>query len=232
MDWKLIGENIRHVRTSSGFTQRELARRAGVTLSTIYHAECGRPLMRQTLEKICHGCDTSIEGILKIQRERLTDNIALLIDPLVETPWNVLVELRSKVPSDDRERIQSPEERMRLGKLGFVACFVRSTSFVMPEGPGLLQLELYGSMEGSLNESLYRHCLLSCTSGTVRLEVGGESGTLTAGGIAGFRSADLQRLDPVGDELPVRLTWIGAVRIGKVPHASAGKTRVRPRRVG
>lgn len=232
MDWKLIGNNIRHVRTASGFTQKDLAQRAGVTLSTIYHAECGRPLMRQTLEKICQGCDTSLEGLLNIQRDRLSEDVRLLVDPCLKTPWNVLVELRSKVPKDDTERIQSPEERMRLGRLGFVACFVRSTTFIMPEGPGLLQLELYGSMDGSLNESLYRDCLLSCTSGTVRLEVAGQSGTLTAGGIAGFRSADLQRLDPVGDEMPVRLTWIGAVRIGKVAQAAGAKTRVRPRRTG
>lgn len=229
-NWKLVGTNIRRARILQGCTQGELALRAGVTPSTVFNAERGRPLIRRSLERICQGLDCSVEHILSRERTHLTPDVDLLVHRSEKAVWTTLSDHRPKVPEDDHARIQNPQERARLGRLRLVPGFVCAATFIMPDGPGPIMLEIYGRFEGSLNPTIYRDCILMCAGGEARVAIADRSVVLGAGDVVGYRSADLQWIEALGDDLPARLTWVGAVRLGKLPTDFGPGVRVRGRR--
>ena len=216
-NWDLVGGNIRQTRALRGLTQRQLAERAGVTLSTVYHAESGRPLMRRTLERICGGLDCPLNVLFEPQKRLLADGVEILVHRSEEALWVAAGERRSKVPEDDVSRIQSPEERLRLGRLGLVPLFLCYLRFIMPEGPGPVHLELYGRFEEALNQTLYRDSVLMCVEGVAHVHVAGRTVALKSGDALGYQSGDLRWMEPKGTALPTRLTWVGAVRHGRLP---------------
>lgn len=230
LDWALIGINVRRARILRGFTQADLAERARVGISTVYHAEQGRPLSRRSFEAICEGLGSLPDHIRARGRRHLTDDLTLLVHRQAEGVWTSQRDLRIKTPDDNLARIQNPEERIRLGRLGLVPQFLCAATFIMPEGPGPLFLELYGRNEGAINQTIYRDCLLMCQEGGLRARVGDEETTLGPGDLLGYRSRDLRWMEPVGDRLPARLLWIGAVRLGKLPSSFGPGVRVRSRR--
>lgn len=61
--WPKAAE-IQHLRESHGWSQAELARRSGYSIKTIWKAETGRRLKRQTLADIAAALGTQIEAIL------------------------------------------------------------------------------------------------------------------------------------------------------------------------
>ena len=214
-DWTAIGHNVRRMRIVQGVSQRELARRSGLAISTVYHLERGAPVSRRTLLKLCEGMGETFDSLRTRNQSVLTDDHDFVVFHREAAIWTAYGEGRDRVPDDDIERIQSPEERLRLGRLGFVTLFGHLTNFIMPEGPGLVTFELYGRYPFAFNKEIYRDCLLSCLQGRVRLRIGGSTLELGDGGVVGYRSRDLEWIEPVeGGELPVRLTWTGAVRIG------------------
>lgn len=226
LDWSVVGENIRRARFLQNLTQGELAALSELAVATIHHAEEGRPLVPRTLEKICASLNCGIDHIISRQRTHLTDAVDLLVHRAEEGVWNALGDRRAKIPDDNLERIQSPEERTRLGSLGLVTMFTYALTFILPEGPGTLHLELYGANEGTINEKIYRECVLLCEGGEAELTVVGRSVRLREGDAAAFRTAELVRLS-ASPERPARLTWIGSGRLGKLPR---GKDRTRIRR--
>ena len=228
LEWSIVGENIRRARFLQNLTQGQLAKRAGLAVATVHHAEEGRPLVRRTLEKICGSLDCSVDHITSRQRTHLTDDADLLIHRVEDGVWNAIGDRRTKVPDDDLERIQAPEERARLGKLGLVPLFNCAFTFILPEGPGTIRFELYGTHEDAINAMIYHDCVLLCDDGEAEITVRGNATLLRKGDAAGFRSADLERMVAKPESF-ARLTWIGANRVGRLPKEDEHE-RIRTRR--
>jgi len=58
------GRRIKILRGQHDWTQRELARRAGVGRDTIMSAESGRPLRQGTLQRIATALGVDVEALM------------------------------------------------------------------------------------------------------------------------------------------------------------------------
>lgn len=230
-DWNLIGYNVRQGRIMRGYSQEEFATNAGVALSTVYHAEKGMPISRRSLSKICAALDESFDSIRTRKRRLLTNDIDYLLYQGGSSPWTGDLDSRKNVPDDNFQRVQDPQERMRLGRLGLVKVFLSTTNFVMPQGPGLTFIELFDRIDEPINSVIYRDCLITCTAGAARLSINGKVVELGVGDYIGYRSKELDWIEPItpngSEDLPACLTWIGAVRVGRLPEDISASDRVR-----
>jgi len=221
MDWQAIGEGIRRLRSLRGESQERLARLAGVGVSTVYHAERGKPIRQGSLLKICAVFDVPFEELLRPKQVALSPDVGVVVHRNAANIWIVAVDLRKNVPADDFTRIQNAEERLRLGRLGMVAAFCTTPSFIMPNGPGLTFVELFHRFEGGVNEGLYRECTIRCDQGGLRLCITGKVIELEVGDLVAYFAKDMEWAEPITPTgptgLPVLFTWSGAVRIGSPP---------------
>lgn len=55
--------NLRQLRKNKGMSRTELAYKAGVSEKTIYRAETGQPVRRETLARICKILEIGIEEV-------------------------------------------------------------------------------------------------------------------------------------------------------------------------
>lgn len=234
IDWAQVGRNVRQARIIRGHSQEDFARKAGLSVSTLYHVEQGLAINYRSFLKICSAFETSVDSMTRRTQNILTESDDFLALRREDRLWTVEVESRSRVPEDDLSRIQQPEERLRLGRLGLVNVFFCTTNFIMPEGPGLVYLELYRRFTDPFNSIIYRDCLLTSIQGTARLMIGETVTEVRQGDVIGYRSKDLVWMEPlesVGkDDLPVILTWTGAVRVGSPPMEDYTNKRVRKRK--
>ena len=199
-------------------SQIELAERAGVSLSTVYHIESGRSTRASSIRKVCEiGLDTAPEDLVQTREKQASD--PYLLYQASSAIWREEQDRRRAIPDDSFTLIQDPAERRRLGRLGLVGSFMNNPNIVMPDGPGTVFLEIYGRREGAVNAGVYRDSKLYCQSGGVRCAVGEHRVELRAGDMIGYTTADLRWIEPlelpVPNEEPSRLLWMGAVRIGK-----------------
>jgi transcriptional regulator with XRE-family HTH domain len=224
MDWEVIGRGIHQLRVLRGESQEKLARLAGLGVSTIYNAEQGKAIGRRSLLKICAVFEIPIEELLRPKQVRLTPESGGVVHRYAASVWVVAADRRTTVPPDDFARIQSAEERLRLGRLGLVTTFCTTTSFIMPHGPGLIFVELFHRFEGAVNEGLYRECTVRCEQGRLRICIAGEAIELAPGDVVGYYAKDMEwaePAEPVGPTgFPVVFTWTGAVRTGGPPPGS------------
>lgn len=234
IDWPQVGRNVRQARIIRGHSQEDFARKAGLSVSTLYHVEQGLAINYRSFLKICSAFETSVDSLTRRHQNVLTENDDFLALRREDQLWTVEVESRSRVPEDDLSRIQQPEERLRLGRLGLVNVFFCTTNFIMPEGPGFVLLELYRRLTDPFNSIIYRDCLLTSLQGTARLHIGESITELRPGDVIGYRSRDMvwmEPAEPIGNNgLPVILTWTGAVRVGSPPLEDYSNKRVRKRK--
>ena len=232
IEWPVVSQNVRRMRIVQGLSQEELARRSGLAVSTVYHLERGAQVSRRTLLKVCAGLQETFDSLRTRNQSVLTDRRDLVLFRREEAIWVAFGERRPKVTEDDVLRIQEPEERLRLGRLGFVSAFGYLTNFIMPEGPGQVSFELYDRFTEAFNAPIYRDCLINGLEGRARLMFGETIVEIGPRDVVGFRSKDLVWMEPVeGEELPVRLMWTGAVRLGS-PVREVGKAERVKRRKG
>lgn len=220
MDWQAIGRNIYKIRTLRGESQEKLAELAGLGISTIYNAEQGKPIGERSLFKICTVFTMPVEELLRPQLP-LSREEGVAVHRCANSFWIAALDYRANIPSDDYARIQSAEERLRLGRLGFVGAFCTTTSFIMPNGPGLAFIELYRWFDGPINEGLYRECTIRVEQSRLRICVRDKIVELDEGDVVGYYSEELEwaePAEPIGPTgLPVLFTWTGAVRVGNPP---------------
>ncbi len=217
-----VGENIRGWRTIRGFSQAELARRAGVGITTIYKAELGKPVRIKSLRRIV---EIGLEGLLEeiISTPRLTnpkpDDALFVKHPSAKTVWFVYGDQRRMVPEENQDLIQDVRERIRLGRLGLANLFGWGLDFVMPNGPGMLIYEVHGPTD-PISQN-YRDAIYFVLRGSVVVRIGGEEVRLDEGesiGCAGTSSLSFDLADPRrSGQLPPLVQFIGANRVGKMP---------------
>ncbi len=229
-DRKKFGQNLRKARLSMGFTIRELASLAGISKTSLLHTEQGRDSIHyKTIDKALRALQVSFEDMLNYA-DRKTDHIVGIHHPFIahhpqHTFWLLSADHRAKRPENTYAMIQDPNERLRLGRLGFVPLFANSPDFLMPHGPGLVELELYGRFESAYNRHLYHHAVMYVISGEVRFEFDEGEVVLAAGGSLGLSTElrfSMEPSRPIGlNEPPARLIWVGANRTGNVQQTFA-----------
>ncbi len=227
LDWSLVGENIRWWRHATSVTQSELTARSGLTAMTIYNAEKGRPVSTRTLKKIAVALEIPVSELCLDQRLAQNRDQGYFLHRAETTVWWPLGVKRQTGRAEPIYSEIDAAERRRVAILGFVAGFVHSTQFVMPEGPGINYIELYGKLEEAINQTLYKDAILLCQEGEVIATIKGSPVLLANGDAIGFSTKHLTSLEPsprmTPADLPVRLLWVGANRLGNVPGASPRK---------
>lgn len=217
-----------------GLSQEELARRSGVAVKTIYRGELGAPMRTGTFAKICKALDSTMEQLKVGTLQSVSGNVKFGFHPADREFWIYSrATRRTNTPDDELERIQNPEERKRLGLTGLVPTFGTVMDFIMPQGPGLLKIELYGKFMERLNDAIYREGIFMPIQGRVRIGILEDVVELGPGDMMGYHTKDLQFIEPAPEmrpeDLPVVIHWVGGVRIGAIPTIGKGE-RVSQRR--
>jgi transcriptional regulator with XRE-family HTH domain len=219
---ELVGENIRGWRMIRGFSQAELAARAGVGITTIYKVEQGRTVRRESLRKIVeNGLGGSIEEVSispRLTNPKPAD--ALYVKHSVgKTMWFIYGDQRRLVPEENLKLIQDVQERIRLGRLGLAHLFGCGLDYLMPDGPGMLLYEVHGPTD-PISQN-YRDAIYYAIRGSVTITMGGETVLLEEGESIGCDGTQIVTLDLAGPlamgQMPPLVQFIGANRVGKAP---------------
>jgi transcriptional regulator with XRE-family HTH domain len=217
-----LAENIRSFRVIRGFSQAELARRAGVGITTIYKAELGRVVRQEYLRRIVEvGLEGLLEECMTTPRliNRKPDDALYVKHDVGQTVWFVYGDRRRLVPEANQELIQDVRERMRLGRLGLATLFGCGTDYVMPNGPGILFYEVHGPTDVITQN--YRDAIYYALRGSVVIRWGEESVRLDEGesiGCDGTREIRMDLAEPLAaGQLPPLVQFCGANRVGKMP---------------
>jgi len=226
IDWSLVGENVLLLRQMQKLTQVQLAERAGLSVATLNNAERGQRLSLRTLKKIASGLNADLSGLCYDRRPIPEVDRAFVLHRASDKIWSTMGDKRPEVRSEEKDSVRDPAEQKRIASVGFVAGFMHTTSFVMPDGPGVVFIDLYQLLAGNINGAVYKDALLFCVEGEARVGVRNESVVLSEGDVIGFCPKDMTFMEPTSQTLPVRLIWIGANRLGKV--SQPGRRRGRP----
>jgi len=203
IDPAVLGRNIRELRRVRGWSIDALAKRAGVASYTVQRIERGLPSTESRRTRIAYALDTVVERLANIGA--LERN-----DVQVHTPdddaWMSLIDRRQVIPDDNEKLIQSPEERVRLGRLGFVTQFVKVLQCRLPKGKLLAGvLEVYADLPASryLGGEIFAYAL----RGDSYLNLAGERFLLREGSATTFDCTRAFFFEPAvqGDHPPLVL---------------------------
>jgi len=229
LDWGHVSGNIRLMRQLQRMTQAELAENSGLAVATLYNAEKGHRLSMRTLKKIASGLNCPVTTVCHGHWSVKEKDRAFVLHRASDTVSSPLGDKRPHVRPEDRIALRDPAEQRRVGSLGFVVGFMHMVSFLMPNGPGVISLDLYQHLEGNINETVYKDALLICVEGEAKVGVRDESVVLSAGDVIGICPKDITFMEPgpgmTAETLPVRLMWIGANRLGKIPQTARRRGR-------
>ena len=96
MDYKAIGNRIRKLRVSKGFTQEKLAKMAGVSFPFVGHIERGtRKMSVETLLAIARALDCSVDFLLG-NRSSSSDAYALALQRIEKFVQDEILDASSK----------------------------------------------------------------------------------------------------------------------------------------
>lgn len=188
-----IGDRLREERTKAGLSQRELARRIGLSASLISQLEKGvsKPSVG-TLYAIVTELDLSLDGLLRGYEDPSTQ-------PSDHRPDEDVAPASPMVHPDERKGID-------------LASGVRWEELTPSPERGIDFLHAIYKVGGAStpDESLMRHEGQEygyVISGTLGIQLGFDSYVLEAGDSIGFESTKPHRLYNMGDE-PVHAIWL------------------------
>lgn len=103
LDYGKIGMRIRQVRKVKGWSQSELAKKCGVSMSFLGHIERGTRIMSmETFASICEALDAGADELLW----GVTGPSDAVLDM-----WNLLDKERDKYVKTDRKKENEPDSR-------------------------------------------------------------------------------------------------------------------------
>lgn len=224
-DRAVVAESVATARTSQGLTHTELARRAGIGRTTLHRVEKGLPVQRSSLQAISAALEMNFDHMVQPTTTAFKGRRAYLHHDAGDSVWFGHGDVRAKIPPDNHERIQDSRERQRLGRNRLVSIFSTNPGYGLPQGPGIVLIELYDAYDGGVNPALFRHAVLFCVRGSARVTIDGGSVLLTQGSSIAYENALPMRMEPsepVGpEELCPLLLCTGANRIGKIAEGDA-----------
>lgn len=207
---KLAGPRIRQLRESRKLSIRDLAKRANISKTTLIKIEQGLPISEENLDRICVALQTVIPNLMVSSDDW---DRPYQIHRASESDWLVAFR-RKKAPSKiaDFDKIPDPQDRKRLGNLGFVSGFLQNANCALKGGKlEAAMMELYGSqdIEG------YRHSgeeFIFCLQGRLRVTIGESTQILLPGDSMIFFSQYRHRYEsdlPLGDaEEPTKMMMV------------------------
>lgn len=229
-DFQLIGFNIRCSRMAQSKTQSELARDASVDRATVRRLEAGRAVHHSSLEKICLalGRPVSIINSLMPYGEPGKPRAAHL-HRREDLVWFSHGDQRKSIPANNKQLLQSQEERNRLARLGWVDMF-EAYSVTMPYGPSVSYAEVCGEVSLG-NHRTYRTCIIVGLVGETIVGVEGDEFPLSPGDMLGFDAAKSASIRPTdASQNPPLVMLIMGNRTGHVPIVVGHMMRQRIRR--
>jgi transcriptional regulator with XRE-family HTH domain len=203
-DFATIGQRVRERRQKFGLSTEELAERAGVARYTIVRVEQGKPCTPATLNKI--------RRALHLFTDQMTRRYAegpFAVHRAEETQWSVSIakaEYQRRVTDDDPIHVNDPEERRRLGEIGFQPFFTAILNSELAGGVGN-----HGMMEIHRPSWVDRHFgeeFVYCLRGAVTITVDDVPCTLREGDAMSFDATRPHQYAPaeeVGPDTPVPL---------------------------
>jgi transcriptional regulator with XRE-family HTH domain len=191
---KIVGPRLRQLREGRGLTIRDVAERLGISKNTVLRIEQGHPIAEPLLHRICDNLQTILPNLL-IPPELVEDQ-RVKVSRAGEMPWRIAFR-RQRAPRiyKDFDPVPDPEERHRLGNLGFVSGFFETQGSALTGGKlEAAVVELFGDQE----RPGFRHSgeeFVYCLSGQLRLTVGREVHVLNPGDSATFWSRHRHRYE-------------------------------------
>lgn len=205
----LVGPRIRELRELRGLSIRELAERAEISKNTLLRLEQGEPIAEPKMHRVCDALQTILPQLL-LNDADYNANVRVHRDN--PAGWFIAF-TRKRAPSrlKDYQVVPSPEERLRLGHVGFVSAFAQTHDCALRNGKiRSAVLEIFGDQE----RPGFRHSgeeFVYCLAGRLRLTVGGEITILNPGDSATFRAHLRHRYEsdlPAGELTRMLMVWI------------------------
>jgi len=212
----VIGLNIRYMRYVRGWSQLELSKRSGISRTTLIRIEEGKPAYSGTIRRIAAAFGISVTEIYVTTRFRnvLDDSSTFVKHCRQQDYWHALEDNRKCKPTDSQELIQSAQERFRLGSLGFVPAFATGMEFLLPVGPGINRLEVYGKFQKP-NMPQFEVNAIYCLKGSLRIVVDGEVVCIEPGEACALHSSSSFSIEPIAartQQLPCEVLLLGSGR--------------------
>lgn len=202
IDFKRVGRRVRERRLRHGLTTAELAARAGVTRQTIVRLESGRPCKADTFHRIRSALRLFTDFLV---REDPPFDFCVQHNP-ADAHWTVSRQkagyqrhgiIADPVHEDD------PNERFRLGKLGFQPFFTCLFGSELPSGimnQGLMEIYRETWVDSHPGEEF-----VYCLRGRAKMTVRGEEFLLEEGGALTFNAVEphlYAPAEPLGPDDP------------------------------
>jgi transcriptional regulator with XRE-family HTH domain len=218
-DSATIGDVVRAIRKQRRLRTRETAKMAGVSHGTLLRVESGRPTRPETLRRIERALDIT-EGSLTycapepsgpfFLQDLEADYVFVRPNPLCP----------KKIPTWSQRQLRNPNERQRIGLLGFVSAFqyrICDTG-LLGSAMGSSLLELYAETAPS------QHCgeeLVFGLEGISLVKIGGEQLTIHPGQTAKFWPTHPHTYAPAAC---CKSSTLLSVRIGAIKGIALGTT--------
>lgn len=139
-----IGERIRWIREFRGYSRNELARRSGVSKTTILRLERGDPTQERSLQSVAKALRYP-----KIFFEMLDEewNRPYHVHRREDSAWHALGPIKKR-PAEAPVDTSDPDERNRLGSLGFFDSFVEPINCLLRDANlGAALCEIYAASD-------------------------------------------------------------------------------------
>ncbi len=141
MDYSTIGARVKERRLKFGMSAQALADRAGVARYTLIRLEEGKPCRPETLKKIRKAL-----RLFTDQLNRPFETGPFAVHRAQDNHWSVSIpkaEYQRRLVDDDPLHVDDPDERSRLGTLGFQPFFTAILGSEVAGGvghPALMEL--------------------------------------------------------------------------------------------
>jgi transcriptional regulator with XRE-family HTH domain len=214
-----IGDIVRAIRKQRRLRTRETAKKAGVNHGTLLRVESGRPARAETLRKIERALDIT-EGSLTycaleppgafFLQDLGTDYVFVRPNP----------SCTKKIPIWSQRHLRSPNERQRIGLLGFVSAFQYRICDIGLMGSAMASslLELYAETAPSQHSG---EELVFGLQGISVIKIGGEELTVHPGQTAKFWPTHPHTYAP---STSCKSSVLLSVRIGAIKGIAVGPT--------
>lgn len=140
---EVVGERVRRIREIRGISREELARRSGLSKTTILRFERGLPTNARTLEAIAKAIRYPKLYLQLLEEEW---DRPYHVHRRQSTSWHALGPLKKR--GDHKIDTESPDERNRLGSLGYFDSFVQPINCLLRDANlGAALCEIYDGSE-------------------------------------------------------------------------------------
>jgi transcriptional regulator with XRE-family HTH domain len=211
MDFVTVGARVRERRKKFGMSVQALADRAGVARYTVIRLEEGKPCRRETIVKIRRAL-----MLFTDQMTRPFEEGPFAVQRARDVRWSVSVskaEYQKRLVDDDPYHVDDPDERSRLGTLGFQPFFTAVLGSEISDGvshPALMEFYRESWVDQHFGEEF-----VYCLEGAITIAVDGVPCRLEEGDSMTFDAMRPHQYLPDESKVPVRILIVVSTRPGE-----------------